>query len=60
MWNFGLEEVKLGIRASRKEYAEWYYGGDSEISRNTELNQRRYGLKTKNYTLFFFLFLFAF
>ena len=23
IWNFILEEVKLGIRASMKEYAEW-------------------------------------
>ena len=43
MWNFGLEEVKLGIGSSMKEYAEWYYGGDSEISREKELNQGRYG-----------------
>ena len=43
MWNFGLEEVKLGIRASMKEYVEWYYGGDSEISRKTKINQGRYG-----------------
>ena len=43
MWNFSLEEVKLGIGSSKKEYAEWYYGGDSEISRETELNQGRYG-----------------
>ena len=31
MWNFDLEEVKLGIGSSMKEYAEWYYGGDSEF-----------------------------
>ena len=43
MQNFGLEEVKLGIRASMKEYEEWYHGGDSEISRKMELNQGRYG-----------------
>ena len=43
MWNFGLEEVKLGIGSSMKEYAKWYYRGDSAISRETELNQGRYG-----------------
>ena len=43
IWNFGLEEVKLGIGSLMKGYAEWYYGGDSEISRETELNQGRYG-----------------
>ena len=43
MWDFGLEEAKLGIRASMKEYAEWQHVGDSEISRKTELNQGRYG-----------------
>ena len=43
MWNFILEEVKLGIGSSMKEYAEWYYEGDSEISREMELNQGRYG-----------------
>ena len=55
IWNFGLEEVKLGIGSSMKEYAEWYYGGDSEISRETELNQGRYGWKIDLfiYILFF-------
>ena len=43
IWNFSLEEVKLGIWSSMKEYVEWYYGGDSEISRETKLNQGRYG-----------------
>ena len=43
MWDFGLEETKLGIRALMKEYAEWYYEGDNEISRKMELNQGRYG-----------------
>ena len=36
MWNFGLEEMKLGIRASMKEYAEWYHGRYGEISRKKE------------------------
>ena len=36
-----------------KEYAEWYDGGDSEISREKELNQGRYGWKTEIYTFFF-------
>ena len=56
MWNFGLDKVKLGIRTSMKEYAEWYDGGDSEISRKMELNQgkmicggaRSYVLSTGN------------
>ena len=43
MWNFILQEVKLGIGSPMKEYVEWYYGGDSEVSRETELNQGRYG-----------------
>ena len=43
MWNFGLEEVKLGIGSLMKEYAEWYYGGDSGISREMDLNQGIYG-----------------
>ena len=43
MWNFGLEKVKLGIGSSIKEYAEWYYEGDNEISREIELNQRIFG-----------------
>ena len=53
IWNFGLEEVKLGIGSSMKEYAEWYYGGDSEISWETELNQGSYGWKIEIYTFFF-------
>ena len=36
MWNFGLEEVKLGIGSSMKEYAEWYYRVENEISRETK------------------------
>ena len=40
MWNFSLEEVKLGIRASMKEYVEWYHGGDSEISRKMVEKQK--------------------
>ena len=43
MQNFGLQEVKLGIGSLRKEYEEWYYGGYSEFSRETKLNQGRYG-----------------
>ena len=43
MWNFILEEVKLGIGSSMKEYAEWYYEGDNEISREMDVNQGRYG-----------------
>ena len=51
MWDFSLEEAKLGIRASMKEYEERYHRGDSEIVRKMELNQGRYGWKTKIYTL---------
>ena len=51
MWDFGLEEAKLGIRASMKEYAEWYYGGDSEIKAN-KAKSRKIWLKNRN--LYFF------
>ena len=44
MWNFDLQEVKLGIGCSMKEYVEWYYGGYSEVSRETELNEGINGL----------------
>ena len=43
MWNFSLREVEFGIGSSMKEYAEWYYGGYSEVSRETDLIQGRYG-----------------
>ena len=43
MWNFGLHEVKFGIGSSMKEYAEWYYRGYSEVSRETELKEGKYG-----------------
>ena len=39
MWYFGIQEVKLGIGSSMKEYAKWYYVGYSEVSSEMELNQ---------------------